>query len=84
MLYVDEANCAGCGACIEVCPAGAITLVGGMARIDQKLCTGCEACFQACPQGAIMVVSEPERETAVQLAPEPIHIRYNRPFQALP
>lgn len=75
MLYVDEANCAGCGACIEVCPAGAITLVGGMARIDQKLCTGCEACFQACPQGAIMVVSEPERETAVQLAPEPIHIK---------
>jgi len=48
-------RCDGCGDCVEVCPEGAIQLVGGLAQINSELCTECEACVQACPSGAIKV-----------------------------
>lgn len=65
MVYVDGDRCTGCGACLEICPQGAIELVGGLANIDGGRCTGCEACVQACPEGAILVVTEPAGERAV-------------------
>lgn len=55
MLTIELDRCDGCGACVEVCPEGAISLVNGMARIDSSSCTECEACVQACPNGAIRV-----------------------------
>ena len=55
MLTIELDRCDGCGACVEVCPEGAISLVDGMARIDSGSCTECEACVQACPSGAIKV-----------------------------
>ena len=53
MLTIELDRCDGCGACVEVCPEGAISLVDGVARIDSGSCTECEACVQACPTGAI-------------------------------
>ena len=53
MLTIELDRCDGCGDCMEVCPEGAIQLVGGLAQINSELCTGCEACVQACPNGAI-------------------------------
>jgi NAD-dependent dihydropyrimidine dehydrogenase PreA subunit len=59
MLYVDENRCSGCGVCVGVCPAGAISLQDGRATIDQTVCTECGACEAACPETAILTVSEP-------------------------
>ena len=65
-VWVDVARCTGCGACVEVCPAGAIRLVagetGGHAEIDQRACQGCEACVEVCPEGAIMPKLKPAIE----------------------
>lgn len=54
-VTVDETRCVGCGACVDVCPEGAITLQDGIARIDQSLCTGCLKCVGACPDEAFVV-----------------------------
>ncbi|MFP3897438.1 MAG: DUF362 domain-containing protein [Anaerolineales bacterium] len=58
MIYVDEERCTGCGTCVEVCPAGAIRLVDGVASIAQEKCIECEACLSACPETAILSVTE--------------------------
>jgi NAD-dependent dihydropyrimidine dehydrogenase PreA subunit len=51
---VDENKCMGCGACIEECPAGAISLNDqGIAVVDKEKCTGCGKCAKACPVEAI-------------------------------
>ena len=55
-VWVDVTRCTGCGACVEVCSAGAIDLVDGKARVDEELCTGCGACVDACPEGVIQPV----------------------------
>ena len=55
MLTIELDRCDGCGACVEVCPEGAISLVNGVARIDSGSCTECEVCVPACPAGAIRV-----------------------------
>jgi NAD-dependent dihydropyrimidine dehydrogenase PreA subunit len=59
-VWLDEARCTGCGACVEVCPTGALTLVEGKAHLDDTLCRACEACIQACPAGALQPVLEIE------------------------
>ena len=38
MYQVNETACTGCGDCVEACPAGAIALVAGRARIDDATC----------------------------------------------
>lgn len=65
-IWLDVTRCTGCGACVEVCPTGALTLVEGKAHLDDALCRGCEACIQACPVGALQAVLEIE---AVPVAP---------------
>ena len=63
MLYIDRATCAGCATCLDVCPAGAISLdeKEGVAAIDQALCTECLACVDVCPTGAVRRVESSER-----------------------
>ncbi len=79
MVYVDVEKCAGCAFCAEACPVGAISLVGGTARVDQKRCTDCEACVEVCPTGAMLAVREPVAERAavpsLRPAPEVIRVR---------
>lgn len=53
VIQVNRELCAGCGACAEVCSAGAIQMVNQTAVIVEALCTQCEACVEACPNGAI-------------------------------
>ncbi len=77
-VWVDVTRCTGCGACVEVCPVGAIALVDGKARVDEELCTGCGACVDACPEGAIQpvvqgeLVSAPERPAPTVYRPSPL------------
>jgi NADH:ubiquinone oxidoreductase subunit F (NADH-binding) len=48
-FYIEPESCKGCGACMRVCPAGAIA--GEKKKphvINQELCIKCRSCFEAC------------------------------------
>jgi len=47
----------GCRACVDVCPTGAVTLVGG-AHLDLGRCLFCADCATACPEHAIAYSSD--------------------------
>ena len=52
---VRTENCAACGACVAVCPFGAIELdeIERAAVVNEALCKGCGACAATCRSGAI-------------------------------
>ena len=52
MPKVFADNCVACGACVDACPNGAIT-VDDIAVIAASKCTDCGACIDACPSEAI-------------------------------
>ncbi len=84
-VQIDQALCAGCGACIEVCSVGAISLVNRRAEIDYDLCTTCEACVDACPSGAIFTVIAPVySEPLVVQSEEEKHVQPVQEQAALP
>ena len=55
--------CAGCGSCVEICPAGAIHIEKGRAVFDLDRCIGCAECIARCPEGALQILwnESPER-----------------------
>lgn len=54
VAVVDKEECAGCGICFDVCPAGAIS-INLTAKIDSSKCTACLECVNRCPRGAIAI-----------------------------
>ena len=50
---VKGKKCTGCSACVRWCPAQAITVTDGVARIDKKSCIGCAECLTVCRFDAI-------------------------------
>lgn len=53
---IDAAICHACGACVGICPHGAINLCKGSApryEIDATRCTGCGLCVDSCEPSAI-------------------------------
>ena len=52
---IDKDTCAGCGACVEACPAEAIKIEGDKAVVVEDSCVSCGACVDACPCSAITV-----------------------------
>lgn len=52
---IKAGRCTACGACVEACPAGALSIASGRAVLDGKLCIGCAACIAACRYGAVDV-----------------------------
>ena len=52
VAVVDTDRCTACGLCVQVCPAGAIT-VNAVAAIDVGRCNACGQCVAECTQEAI-------------------------------
>ncbi|MDY7033032.1 MAG: FAD-dependent oxidoreductase [Thermodesulfobacteriota bacterium] len=64
---VNENLCRGCGQCLEVCPFGAIELVGEdeerrKATIIEIHCQGCGTCLSVCPTGAVDTLYKSEKQ----------------------
>ena len=53
MPWVDKEKCVGCTACVNVCPAGAISWEEEKAKINMDKCIRCGTCHSVCPQEAI-------------------------------
>ena len=52
MAYKVGEACVGCGACVDTCPVGAISMED-VAAIDADACISCGACAAGCPVEAI-------------------------------
>lgn len=49
-------GCMGYGSCVKVCEFGAISIVGGVAKIDKDKCTSCQKCINTCPKHLIELI----------------------------
>jgi len=63
LLRVDEAECKGCGLCMEACPPKVISLSDRLNHYGYRTavyagsgCTGCGICFLACPEPGALAV----------------------------
>jgi coenzyme F420-reducing hydrogenase delta subunit/MinD superfamily P-loop ATPase len=73
---VNAELCTGCGACVGICPYGAIRAdskngdVLFVARVDPVLCQGCGACAVGCPSRAIEIsrFANPEMISQIETA----------------
>jgi len=52
-FYKSNDKCTGCGACVEMCPTGSITLNSGNRPVWCRGCEHCLRCVNHCPYGAI-------------------------------
>jgi len=67
---VDEAQCNGCGKCVNACPVEAMSLVSAndahgpkrkSAKVDEELCLGCGVCVRTCARTSLSLRSRPQR-----------------------
>lgn len=52
-VQIDHEKCIGCGACVDVCPVGALSMDNEKAVVDKETCIDCGACIPECPVEAI-------------------------------
>lgn len=65
-VQIDEALCIGCGSCVKVCPAQALTLIDKKSHVDISKCIGCFECITVCPVKPVKAISI---DWATELAP---------------
>jgi len=65
ILKINASTCVGCGACVQECPFGALSLPDQVAVVDPDKCTLCGACVRSCPVEAIAL---PEAQKAAPSA----------------
>jgi ferredoxin len=67
MFEIDKKKCAGCGACVQHCPVGAVKIgKDGKAFINQSKCQRCGRCRNVCPFDAIKEIKESEFQKKVK------------------
>ena len=49
MVKIDKDKCTDCGACIDLCPEIAISMINDVVTVNDKLCTECGTCIKVCP-----------------------------------
>ena len=54
-------GCLGFGTCVRQCPAQALRIEKGIAKVEKRKCIGCGKCVEACPRKLIKLV--PARES---------------------
>lgn len=64
---VDEALCAGCGECVDLCQFGALDLQGGRSRVDWDACMGCGVCVDNCSLEALTLVRDERKGTPLDI-----------------
>lgn len=52
LLNINKYKCGYCGACVGVCPEGALELVETRLEVNDD-CTNCGTCVRLCPMGAL-------------------------------
>lgn len=70
VLFEDKKECCGCGACMNVCPKEAISMVEDeygfiYPKIDKTLCVECGACKKVCGYQSLPEKHKPERVYAM-------------------
>jgi ferredoxin len=53
-VSVNRNKCGYCGACVSVCPPGALELIETWIEVDDT-CNNCSICTKICPVGALEV-----------------------------
>ena len=79
IVTFDDNKCYGCGACVENCPFGSITMTAGKPRLTRTLCDGGGDCMYRCPAGAILFAVE-EAEPFDPAAAAEAEARLGRPY----
>jgi formate hydrogenlyase subunit 6/NADH:ubiquinone oxidoreductase subunit I len=68
--HINEAECNGCGKCVNVCPVEAMTLVSAndphrpkmkKAALQEDICLGCGVCVSVCTRDSLSLQSRPQR-----------------------
>jgi len=67
LLKIDRDKCVGCGACVDACPFGALSMVDDTIEVSEA-CTACGACLLSCPMHVLSLVKGREPEAVKDLA----------------
>ncbi|MFO7772914.1 MAG: [Fe-Fe] hydrogenase large subunit C-terminal domain-containing protein [Dehalococcoidia bacterium] len=71
-IFTMEEKCRGCYACIRSCPARAIQVKDGIARVMDERCVSCGHCINVCAVGAKQAKSEIDLVWQLLRQPAPV------------
>lgn len=58
---IDTNLCVACGACVKVCPLGALKIIKGIySEVNEDKCVGCGKCEKECPASVITIIQRRE------------------------
>lgn len=76
---IARTECGRCGACLSVCPHGAISMLEDGAYSDPAFCQGCGFCAAACPTHAVQITNFNDRQILAQAQVAFHHVQPDAP-----